>query len=104
MKTFRQLREDVKLNMQYTEDDAHAAANALGLQFIPLKEILRKRAAERNSNEVCIKQFVKGLNTEIEHIDITGGDLILTAKIVLSHLRELPDYYNRLDKMEKGKK
>ena len=32
--------------------------------------------------------------------DVTGDDPILTGKIALAHLRELPDYYTRLAVME----
>ncbi|MCW4027234.1 MAG: hypothetical protein NWE76_07110, partial [Candidatus Bathyarchaeota archaeon] len=33
--------------------------------------------------------------------DVTHGDPILTGKIALAHLKELPDYYTRLAQMEK---
>jgi len=56
-------------------------------------------------------QFAKGMNVEQEHgpndkqTDVTKGSLTKTAKIVLAHLKEMPDYYSRLAKMEKhGKK
>ena len=52
--------------------------------------------------EVDIKQFKMGLREELEHTDVTKGDPILTGKIVLAHLEELPDFYTRLKKMEKG--
>jgi hypothetical protein len=32
--------------------------------------------------------------------DVTGDDPLLTAKIALAHLKELPDYYTRLAEME----
>jgi Protein of unknown function (DUF5661) len=32
--------------------------------------------------------------------DITGDDPLLTGRIALAHLRELPDYYTRLARME----
>ena len=31
---------------------------------------------------------------------MTGDDPIATGKIALAHLREMPDYYTRLAKME----
>jgi len=46
-----------------------------------------------------IDEFVLGLNEELEHRDITDGDPILTGKIALSHLKEKPDYYTRLNEM-----
>jgi hypothetical protein len=47
-----------------------------------------------------------GLDVELEHgthdpeTDVTGDDPIVTGKIALAHLRELPDYYTRLAVME----
>ena len=54
-----------------------------------------------------LKQFHLGLNVELEHgkrnafTNVTNNDEILTAKIALAHLSEFPDYYTRLDKLEK---
>jgi hypothetical protein len=55
-----------------------------------------------------VNQFQRGLNVELEHglinpaTNITNDDPILTGKIALAHLNELPDYYDRLEKMEEG--
>lgn len=52
-------------------------------------------------------EFQKGLAIELEHgnkdpeTNVTNNDEILTAKITLAHLKEIPDYYTRLAKMEK---
>lgn len=60
-----------------------------------------------NWDKVDLEQFRKGIEVEFEHgtiyasTNITGDDLIMTAKIALTHLRELPDYYTKLNKMEK---
>ena len=54
-----------------------------------------------------IEQFRKGMDVELEHgtidknTNVTNDDPLLTGKIALAHLNELPDYYTRLDKMEK---
>ena len=53
-------------------------------------------------SKVNLRQFRKGLKVELEHSDITHGAYSLTGKIALAHLEELPDYYTRLAKMEKG--
>ncbi len=53
-------------------------------------------------SRVNLRQFRAGLEVELEHRDITHGRYDLTGKIALAHLRELPDYYTRLDLMEKG--
>jgi hypothetical protein len=54
-----------------------------------------------------VEQFRMGLDVELEHgihdpsTDVTGNDPILTGKIALAHLKEYPDYYTRLEKMER---
>ena len=56
--------------------------------------------------EVDPEQFRRGLEVELEHgardpeTNVTGDDLTLTGKIAWAHLKEFPDYYARLDKME----
>lgn len=44
--------------------------------------------------------LLKGMNVEKEHENITGGDKYTTGLIALTHLRERPDYYDLLEKME----
>ncbi len=51
---------------------------------------------------VGVKQWHRGLNIELEHRDITNENLILTAKIAIAHLKEYPDYYKRLMRLEKN--
>lgn len=47
------------------------------------------------------EQIVKGIKVELEHTE----DEKLAREIALDHLWEIPDYYDRLDKMEQeGKK
>jgi hypothetical protein len=55
-------------------------------------------------SKVDINQFILGLSVESEHddggkLDVVDSDADL-AKIVLAHLRELPDYYSKLKKVE----
>lgn len=51
-------------------------------------------------------QFRQGMDVEYEHgsrdpqTDVTHDDPILTGKIALAHLKEFPDYYTRLERME----
>ena len=53
-----------------------------------------------------VEQFRIGMGIELEHglhdpqTDVTGSDPIITGKIALAHLKEFPDYYTRLAKME----
>ncbi len=54
-----------------------------------------------------IDDVTAGMNVELEHgtrfpdLDVTGNDPVVTVKIALAHLREFPDYYDRLDIMER---
>ncbi len=56
--------------------------------------------------EYDLEQFRMGLAVELEHgardpeTDVTNDDPILTGKIALAHLKEIPDYYTRLLEME----
>jgi hypothetical protein len=58
-------------------------------------------------SKVDIKEFTAGINVEFEHgsrypeINVTNNDLELTGKIAWAHLKEFPDYYTRLEIMEK---
>jgi exopolyphosphatase/guanosine-5'-triphosphate,3'-diphosphate pyrophosphatase len=53
-----------------------------------------------------VEQFRMGMDVELEHglrdpqTDVTGSDPTITGKIALAHLREYPDYYTRLERME----
>jgi hypothetical protein len=58
-------------------------------------------------NEIDLEQFRMGIMVEFEHgvrkeqqTDVTGNDLLITGKIAWVHLKELPDYYTRLKKMQ----
>ena len=54
-----------------------------------------------------VEQFRLGLDVELEHgrsdptTDVTHDNPLLTGKIALAHLNEFPDYYTRLEKMER---
>ena len=54
-----------------------------------------------------VEQYRMGLDVELEHglvdphTNVTNDDPIITGKIALAHLNEFPDYYTRLDRMEK---
>lgn len=76
-----------------TMDQATAVATQLRLDF------------EKESFK--LDQFCKGMNVELEHgtrelfTNVTDDDHLITGKIALAHLREFPDYYERLEKLEK---
>jgi hypothetical protein len=57
-------------------------------------------------SQIDLEQFRRGLEVEFEHgaidpeTNVTGDDLVLTGKIAWAHLKEIRDYYTRLDQME----
>ncbi len=59
-----------------------------------------------NWAKVDPEEFRRGLEVELEHgahdpeTDVTHDDPVLTGKIAWAHLKEFPDYYTRLDKLE----
>ncbi|MDD5071663.1 MAG: hypothetical protein PHQ42_02920 [Patescibacteria group bacterium] len=54
-----------------------------------------------------VEQFRAGMDVEMEpglagfHTNITDDDSMITGKITLARPNELPDYYARMEKMEK---
>jgi hypothetical protein len=57
-----------------------------------------------------VEQFTLGMNVELEHgrrdpeTDVTHDEPLLTGKIALAHLKEIPDYYTLLTTMEQEAK
>ena len=56
--------------------------------------------------DIPLKSFQKGLEVELEHgtrfedANVTNNHPILTGKIVIAHLKETMDYYERIDVAE----
>lgn len=77
----------------FTIEDASNALAAAGLDI--------------SGEKYGLEQVQAGMNVELEHgtrfpdLDVTGDDPVITVKIALAHLREFPDYYERLDVMER---
>ncbi len=46
------------------------------------------------------EEFARGVQVEMEHQDVTRGDPAMTGKIAWAHLKEMPDYYQKLAEME----
>jgi Protein of unknown function (DUF5661) len=76
----------------FSDEDARAIGEQLGIDW--------------TSSSFDLEQFRAGMDVELEHgtrdpdTNVTGDDPLLTGKIALAHLRELPDYYTRLARME----
>lgn len=77
---------------QFSMDEAKEIAAALNIDF--------------TKEKFDLKQFWMGINVELEHgtkfpeANVTNNDPILTGKIALAHLLEIPDYYDRLKRLE----
>ncbi len=54
---------------------------------------MKKMGYTFNPNEFHI-----GMNVEMEHQDVTNGNVVKTAKIAAAHLTEKPNYYTLLKK------
>ncbi len=60
-----------------------------------------------NFDTIDPKEWLYAMQVELEHgthnrrrTNVTGNDLLKTGKIALAHVLEIPDYYDRLKKME----
>jgi hypothetical protein len=75
---------------QFNFNEAKQIGDALGIRW----------------SKFDVEQFRMGLNIELEHgrrdpsTDVTHDEPIVTGKIALAHLNEIPDYYTRLTVME----
>jgi Protein of unknown function (DUF5661) len=82
----------MKARTSFTREEAERIAQEMGIVW--------------NAVDFDLEEFRRGLEVELEHgsrepdTNVTGDDPILTGKIALAHLRELPDYYTRLTRME----
>jgi hypothetical protein len=69
-------------------------------------EIGRLIGIDWTSSLFDTEQFPRGLQVEFEHglhdpqTNVTNDDPNLTGKIAWAHLKEFPDYYDRLEQME----
>jgi len=74
----------------FTSEEAREIGQKIGIDF----------------TKYDLEQFKMGLSIELEHgsddpeTNVTNGDVYLTGKIAWAHLKEIPDYYTRLEKME----
>ena len=75
---------------EFTIEEASRIGGALGIDW----------------TGIDIEQFRLGLAIELEHgardeqTNVTNDDELTTGKIAWAHLKEIPDYYTRLQKME----
>ena len=70
---------------------------------LPTDEMLDRIAEEigYDFGKYDREQLREGVKHEAdEHYDVTNGNSIIAAKIAFAHIREIPDYYTRLEAME----
>jgi hypothetical protein len=78
------------IKKEFSEEEAKEIGNQLGIDW----------------QDFNVDQFRRGLDVELEHglvspgTNVSNDDPLITGKIALAHLREFPDYYDRLEKME----
>jgi len=76
----------------FTAEEAMIVADKIGLKF--------------DAVAFDVQQFRRGMEVELEHgshdpqTNVTNDDPLMTGKIAWAHLKEMPDYYDRLDAME----
>ncbi|MCL2757088.1 MAG: hypothetical protein FWD43_03290 [Coriobacteriia bacterium] len=72
--------------MEFTLEQARDVAVQLGIDF--------------STKGYTLEEFAFGMNVELEHgtadpfTNVTNDDPIVTGKIALAHLNEVPMYYN----------
>ena len=77
---------------RFTTDEARRIGEEIGIEWA--------------SSPFDVEQFRMGMDVELEHglhdllTNVTGDEPTVTGKIALAHLKEFPDYYTRLAKME----
>jgi Protein of unknown function (DUF5661) len=80
----------------FTADDARMIGEEIGIHWA--------------TSPFDLDQLRIGMNVELEHglhdmrTNVSDDDPRVTAKIALAHLNEFPDYYTRLERMEKAAK
>ncbi|MFH1192393.1 MAG: DUF5661 family protein [bacterium] len=77
----------------FSEEEARDAASKIGIIW--------------DDVSFDLAQFTAGMNVELEHgardpeTNITNDDALTTGKIAWAHLKEISDYYDLLEIMEK---
>jgi len=105
----------MKLPEYVTKKEVKRVCKALGIRdWTTLKKAVVKPEEARiilkevnpKGMKIPLDQFKSGLEVELEHgtrykeANVTNNHPLLTGKIVVAHLRESMDYYQRLDVAE----
>lgn len=83
----------MSLKKHFSSDEAREIGEKIGINFTEVK--------------FDLESFRYGMDVELEHgneydlTNVTDDNPVVTGKIAWAHLREYPDYYQRLEKLEK---
>ncbi len=105
----------MKLPEYITTDEVKRVCNEIGLR--DWSKITDSTVSEKEASTILnivntqgmnipLETFQKGLEVELEHgtrfedANVTNNHPILTGKIVIAHLKETMDYYERIDVAE----
>ena len=75
-------------------------------KVLPKEAGLILTAVNTTKMKIPLEEFRRGLEVELEHgtmfkdANVTNNHPLLTGKIVLAHLKEMMDYYERLEAAE----
>lgn len=89
--------------MKHVQDEANAVSEAEAISAAQALGLLVKSLDRRNG----LLWWRFGIAVELEHgladivTNVTNNDILITAKIALKHICEMPDYYQRLAVMER---
>ena len=98
-----------------TVEEVQRVCQALGIRdwtrlgdekVLPEEAKVILKAVNVEGMPIPLEDFIAGLEVELEHgtrfpdANVTNNHPILTGKIVLAHLKETMDYYERLDVAE----
>lgn len=71
------------------------------MKLIPISKILRSIDKHRiNIHNYDLYYLQYAASVELEHRDLIGNDTDLAFSIALAHIKEFPNYYVELKKME----
>lgn len=80
------------MKREFTPDEAYEIGDKLGIHWA--------------GGDIDLEEFRIGLAIELEHgkvdpqTNVAGDGLFIAGKAALAHLKDIPDYYTRLARME----
>jgi hypothetical protein len=97
-------RSDIDANVIHDHDDIR---DRRGFTEMQTRAIAALIGLDINHAAFDVDMFRRGLDVELEHgrhdpqTNVTDDDPLITGKIAWAHLKELPDYYDRLEVLER---